>query len=178
MRQIGLLQKQISRLNIRALFYRQGIDNAVEGRANVGFQECSLCCLICGLRFRSLGLHLGGFRLGIAVLLLLLEQGHVCLRTPQCIFRLLDFARGRRALLLQTVESFDIALCRVALAAGFDELGIKRQKFFVSAASCQVALVSLRRGHLRPRLRGLLADIGVVKLQQQLSLAYAVTFLH
>ena len=76
------------------------------------------------------------------------------------------------------MESFDIALCRVALATGFDELGIKRQQFFVGASGGQVALVSPRRGHLRPRLRGLLADIGVVELQQQLSLAHAVTFLH
>src|SRR5258708_37956303 len=36
---IGLLQEQVSRLNVSALFYGQGIDNAVERRANVGFQE-------------------------------------------------------------------------------------------------------------------------------------------
>ena len=83
------------------------------------------------LRVGLLGGHVLGFRLGIALLLLLRQQIVVGLRALQRVLRFLCFAGRGGAFLLQAFECFQVALCRVALGAGFDDLRLQRQNFFL-----------------------------------------------
>ena len=108
----------------------------------------------------------------------MLEQSGVGLGTLQCIFSLLDFAGGGCALLLKTAKSVQIALGGVARAARFDQLGIEREQFFTRATGVNVGLIGLRRFDLGLGARGLAAQVGIIELQQQLTLANVVAFFH
>ena len=174
--EIGLLQKQISSLHVCALLHGQGIDNAVERGADAGFAERVFGGVIGGLGFGTLRVHLGDFRRRVTVFLFLLEQCEVGLGAVQAVFGSLDFSRGGIALLLQTAEGLETALRGVALAAGFYQKRVEGKDFLVSASGGDVGLIGLRGGHLRLRVLGLAADVGVVELQKKLSFVHVVAF--
>jgi hypothetical protein len=142
--EIPFLQQQVSGLHVGALLDGKRVDDAVEGSAHAGFCEGIFGGFVGGLGFRSLRLNLGNFRLGVAVFLLLLEQGGVGLGALEGVFGLLDLTGGGCALLLEAPESVEIALGGVARTAGFDEFGIEGEKFFPGATCSQVGLIGLR----------------------------------
>ena len=95
------------------------------------------------LRLSLLRLHARDLGLGIALFLFLLDQLEVRLRARQLIFRLFHFAGRGCALLLQTLQGFEIALRGVALVAGLHQLGFEGENFFAIAATLQGADISL-----------------------------------
>ena len=107
----------------------------------------------------------------------MLEQGDIGLSALQSVFGLPNFARGRRTFLLQTPVSIETALGRDASTAGFDELGIESNHFFLSATGGELGLVGLRGCYLSFGAGGLGAYIVVVELQQKLPFAYMVALL-
>ena len=116
--------------------------------------------------------------MGVAVFLFLLEQSGVGLGALQCIFGLLDFSGRGCALLLEAAERVQIALGGFTGAAGFDELGVEREDFLAGAAGIDVGLVGLRCLDLGLGAGGLAAQIGIIKLQEQLALANVVAFFY
>ena len=94
------------------------------------------------------------------------------------VFGLLDLASGRRALLLQAAERFQIALGSVAGRAGFYELYLNREHFFMRTSGVESTLVSLRGSYQRLGFRRLTTNVGVIELQQQLAFADVVALLH
>ena len=94
------------------------VDDAIERSAHAGFRERIFGGFVGGLRFGSLGLNLGNFRLGVAVFLFLLEQSGVGLGALQGFFGLLDLAGRGCALLLQAAKRVKIALGVVRARCG------------------------------------------------------------
>jgi hypothetical protein len=115
--------------------------------------------------------------LRVTFFLFLLDQLEVCLCARQLIFGLIHFARRGCALLLQALQGLEIALRRVALAAGLHQLGFEGQNFFAIPAPLHGAHFSLGCADLGQGSSRLAAGIGVVQLSQKLSLLDAIAFL-
>src|SRR6476660_6903759 len=98
-REIGFLKKQVSGLNKGPDFYRKGVDDSVERRADTGLAESGFSAVVRGLGPGGLSLCAGDLRLREALFLFLLEKIQVGLRALQSHFRLPDFSRGGRSLL-------------------------------------------------------------------------------
>ena len=81
-------------------------------------------------------------------------------------------------MLLQAFERVKIALRGVARSTSLGQLGIEREHFFARSAAGEIGLIGLRGLHLRLRAGSLAAQIGVVKLQQQLPFANVLAFFH
>ena len=79
-------------------------------------------------------------------------------------------------MLLETAEGIEVALGRIESAAGFDELGVDRQDFFLRASCLQCALVGCGGGNLCVSFGSLGANVGVVELKKKLSLAHMIAF--
>jgi hypothetical protein len=108
----------------------------------------------------------------------LLQKSGVGLGALQDFFGLLDFSGGGCSLLLQAAEGFKVALGFIARAASFDELGIEGKEFFASATGAEVGLIGLRCFYPSLRTRRLTAQIGIVELQEELSLTDVIAFLY
>ena len=149
-----------------------------KGSAHAGFRQSIFRGCVSRLRLRSLRLHLGNFRLGVAVFLFLFEQRGVGLGALQSVFGLLDFSGGSRALLLQPPVGVKITPGGVARTARLDQFRIDGEKFFLSAAVRKVRFVGLRSLHLSLRPGSLTTKLGVIELQKQLSLANMLSFFY
>ena len=121
----------------------------------------ALCLALCGF-------HSGNLRRRVAIFLFLLQQLEIRFRRGQLIFRLLHFTRRRRAILLQSLQGFEIALGGVPPGAGLCQLRLKSQNFFPVAATLHRADFGLRGSHLGQSPSRLAAGFGVVQLHQQL----------
>ena len=149
-----------------------------KGARTLDLRRASSAAVVGGLGFRSQRLNPGDLGPRVAVFLFLLEQSGVGLGTPQCVFGLLDLTRRGCALLLESEQSIKIALRGITGAAVFDELGVEREDFFACTAGIDVGLIGLRRFDLGLGASGLAAQVGIIELQQQLTLANVVTFFH
>ena len=78
--------------------------------------------------------------------------------------------------MLQTVEGIEIALREIARAAGFDELRIQGENFFLRAAGRQCGLIRLCCLDLSLGASGLRAYVDVIKLQQELAPFHVIAF--
>ena len=106
----------------------------------------------------------------------MLEEGEIGLSPLQGVLGLADFSGGGGALLLQATQGAEIVLSRFSEAAGFDELRVEGDNFFLGSAGSQGVLVGLRRLDLGLGTRGFRTDVRVVQLQQYLALLYAIAF--
>ena len=71
-------------------------------------------------------------------------------------------------MLLKPAQGLDVALSSLAGGAGFDELRIQGNDFFLSASGFEGGLIDLCGSDLRLSAGSLRPNIGVVELDQQL----------
>jgi len=142
----------------------KGIDHTLKGRANVQLAESVFRRRVRALRFALLRIDLCNLGLGITVFLFLLNELKVRFRGSELIFGLFDLTGGSRALLLQTLQGFEIALRCVTRVLGLHQLGRESQYFFLVAPASQSAGIGLRRPHHGQSACCLAAGVGVVEL--------------
>ena len=159
LRQVSFLQHEFATLDEGSLFDWHRIYDAVERGAHRGFLQGIFGAGIGGLRLSALGLDAGNFGLRVAAFLFLLEQREIGLGALQIVFGLADFAGGSRALLLQATEGVEIVLSGLTCVAGFDELRVEGDDFFLGAAGFEGVLVSLSRLDLSLRSAAAFARI-------------------
>ena len=147
----------------------KGIDDAIKRSADIQLPKNIFRCRVRALRLIRLSFHARDFGLRIPIFLLLLHQLEVCFRGGELIFRLFHLAGRSRALLLQTLQGFQVALRGVTLIAGFYQLSFEGQDFFAIAAAPLSADFSLRSSYLGQRARRLAAGVGIVQLRQELA---------
>src|SRR6202008_1415650 len=84
--------------------------------------------------------------------------------------------RGCSTLLLQAAERVEVALSDIARAASFRELRVEGKYFVLRAPRLQRGLFGLRSLDLGQSPGGWRTNVGVIELQQELSLAHLVAF--
>jgi len=168
--EIGLLQEQIARLYECTRLYKNGIDNPVKRCSDARFAERIFGARICGLSLQGLCLGAGNFWSRIALLLFLLEQVQISLCVPQGRLCLADFSGRGRPILLKALERVEIVLGYVSRAAGFDQLRIQGDDFFLGTAVFCCGKTGLCGLDLRLGFGSLRANIVVIELQQKLPL--------
>ena len=106
LRHAGLIEDrlhQIAGIDVRSLVNRQGIDNSIEGGANIQLAKDIFGRLVGALGFGLLRLNAIHLGLRITLPLLLLQQFQIGVCRSKLILRLLYFAGRSCAVLLQAL---------------------------------------------------------------------------
>src|SRR5205807_2600247 len=162
--------QQLARGDVVALLYRQGVDNAIEGGADVGLAQDILGGIVGRLRLALLGFYFGDFRRGVTSFPFLFQQVQVGQRRVVFGFGGAYFASRGSTVFLQAFEGVQVPLGIIAIRLIVVATGEWASKFWMGSI---FPLVEIRL-RMRPRTTPA-ARTGMISPRMELKAANKTT---